>query len=272
MKSILVHISGGQGQTARIQASLDIARAFSGQLTLCQPAPPPVVTGGLAPGTLWATVSFEDIEVDAQKRREETKQETTEMMRQEDVPWDWADVRGFTQEAFVSQTPLADLAVVTLAEEDYPFQSNTPFLTHVVTNAASPVLAIPQDAKGFDPFGNVLIGWDGSFEAARAVKAALPMLQKANSVMAVTIGTIDATRPDLSDLARYLSRADVHIEADTIPPEGQISTRLIEHAKAIGASYIVMGAYGHSRILEIILGGETQRMLEQSQIPVFFAH
>ncbi|MEM9880315.1 MAG: universal stress protein, partial [Pseudomonadota bacterium] len=98
------------------------------------------------------------------------------------------------------------------------------------------------------------------------------LLQKASSVMAVTIGSSNASRPDLSDLARYLSRAGVHIEADTIPAEGHVSTQLMQQAKAINAAYIVMGAYSRSRLLETILGGETQRMLAQDEIAVLFAH
>lgn len=272
MKTILVHISGGQGQDARLQASLDIARAFSGHLTLCQPAPPPIVVGGLAPGTLWTTVSFEDMEATARARRQETKAATNGIMQGEDVPWDWIDVRGFTQEAFASQTALADLAVVTLAEEDGPFENNQPFLSHVVTRSAAPVLAMPPGAKGFDPFGTVLIAWDGSFEAANAVKSALPLLAKASDVIAVSVGAIDETKPSLTDLAQYLSRAGIAATTDTLVKDGPISATLLETAKATGAAYIVMGAYGHSRLLQTILGGETDRMLRQSDMPVLFAH
>jgi nucleotide-binding universal stress UspA family protein len=272
MQTILVHISGGQGQSARLQASLDIARAFSGHITLCQPAPPPIVAGGLAPGTIWTTVSFVDMEQTARESREKTKAQVNGIMHGEDVPWDWVDVQGFTQEAFASQTALTDLAVVTLSEEDFPFESNEPFLSHVVTKAACPVLAMPQDATGFDPFGTVLIAWDGSFEAATAVKGALPLLSKASDIIAVSVGPMDPNKPNLTDLAQYLSRAGLSITTDTLAKDGHISDTLMETAKATNASYIVMGAYGHSRLLETILGGETNRMLQQNAIPVLFGH
>lgn len=271
MKTILVHISGTQGQPARLQAGLDIARAFSGHVTLCQPAPPPVVVGGLAPGTVWTMVSFEDIEKASRETRQTVKAQTQAALTHEDVPWDWVEVSGFTQEAFTHQTALADLAVVTLQEEDYPFGTREPFLSHVITHAACPVLAMPQDAASFNAFGNALIAWDGSFEAAKAVKAALPLLRKASDIMAISVGNIDAGKPGLTQLAQYLSREGVSITTDEVAKDGHVSQTLIDIAKTFEASYIVMGAYGHSRLLETILGGETERMLCQSQIPVLFA-
>lgn len=272
MKNVLVHISGAPGQPARLQAALDIGRSFSGHLLLCQPSPPPVIAGGLAPGTMWTTVTFEDMAKHARARRGAIKTEIQTALEGEDVPWSWQAVEGFSQEAFVSQTALADLAVVTLGEENDPFSDGAPFLKHVVMHSPAPVLAMPQDTNGFNPFGTAMIAWDGSFEAAKAVRGSLPLLAKAESVLAFSIGAVAPDRPDLSALGQYLSRHGITASTDDVAPNGHVSDTLLETAKMVEASYIVMGAYGHSRLLETILGGETERMLNQSQLAIIFAH
>lgn len=269
MKSLLVHVSGGPGQDARVETGLSIARAFSGHITFCQPSPPPIVVGGLAPGTLWSSVTFDDFAKRSEKDRLAQAAALEEKMNNEDVPWDLCVVDGFTQEAFVSQSGLVDLAIVSLLEEDYPFASDAPFLSHVATYSACPVLALPQDHIHFDPLGPALVAWDGSMEAAKAVKAALPMLKKASSVTALSVGSI-VGKPGLEQLGSFLSRHDVAATTDEVPTSGHVSDTLIEAAINLSASYIVMGAYGHSRLLETILGGETERMLRQNKVPVIF--
>lgn len=272
MKTILVHVSGGPGQAARTQTALDLARAFSGHITFCQPVPPPVVVGDLADGSGWTTVTFSDFAKQAEEARKKVRAALEANLSQEDCSWDWVEVEGFTQDAFVSQTALADIAVVTLEEPDFPFETAEPFLNHVVTNSAAPVLAMPKDATSFNPFGKVLIAWDGSFEAAKAVRKSLPLLNKAEDILALSVGEVTPGKPSLKDLARYLSHYGIKISVDEVADKGTVSDRLTETARAIDASYIVMGAYGHSRLLQTILGGETRRMLTQSAIPIIFAH
>lgn len=272
MKAILVHVSGGPGQAVRTQTGLDLSRAFSGHVTFCQPVPPPVVAGDLVGGAGWSTLTFSDFAKQAEATRKKVRETLEADLKQEDCSWDWVEVEGFTQEAFVSQTALADIAIVTLEEPDFPFETAEPFLNHVVTHSAAPVLAMPKDAKSFNPFGKVLIAWDGSFEAAKAVRRSLPLLSKAEDILAISVGEVAATKPNLKDLARYLSHYGIKISVDEVADTGTVSERLAETARAIDASYIVMGAYGHSRLLQTILGGETRRMLTQSAIPIIFAH
>ena len=269
MKSILVHVSGGPGQNTRIEAALDIARAFSGHITFCQPAPPPIIVSSVSPGSLWSAVEFEDYASKTEKVRADVRSAIEDKMAGEDVPWDFQTVEGFTQDAFVSQSGLVDLAVTSLEEADSPFETAEPFLSQVVVRASCPVLALPEKADGFNAFGRVLIAWDGSMEAAAAVKGALPLLKKAEDVAALSVGEIIA-RPGLDSLGQYLSRHGISVTNDSVPDKGHISDRLLETGRSIGANLLVMGAFGHSRLVQFILGGETERMLKQSQMAVLF--
>ncbi|PIE16498.1 MAG: universal stress protein [Rhodobacterales bacterium] len=121
----------------------------------------------------------------------------------------------------------------------------------------------------------VIVAWNESLEAMAAIRAALPMLQAAESV---NIAIIDPPQhgPDRSDpggalsqmLARHGVKTEISILAKTMP---KVSDVLLRHARDIDADMLVMGAYGHSRFREAILGGATRNMLESANIPVFMA-
>lgn len=140
----------------------------------------------------------------------------------------------------------------------------------------APVLVMPEGADSADIGKRVVIAWNQSAEALAAIRTALPVLQAAESV---NIAIIDPPQhgPDRSDpggaLSQYLSRHGVKTEisvlAKTMP---RISDILCRHVQDISADMVVMGAYGHSRFREAILGGATRNMLENTEVPVLMAH
>lgn len=143
-------------------------------------------------------------------------------------------------------------------------------------NARVPVLVIPDGAKADPKPKRIVVGWNEGAEALTAVRAALPLLQQAD---VVDIVVIDPPQhgPDRSDpggglsamLARHGARCEVSVLAKTLP---RTSDTLLRHARDRNADMIVMGAYGHSRFRESILGGATRNMLEMAELPVLMAH
>jgi nucleotide-binding universal stress UspA family protein len=122
----------------------------------------------------------------------------------------------------------------------------------------------------------MLIAWNESAEAMRAIRAALPLLKKAGTVH---IGIVDPseTGPERSDpggaLAVYLSRHGIKSDIQVMTRQGlTISERLAHHVTETGSDMLVMGGYGHSRFREAVLGGATRDMLENSKVPVLMAH
>lgn len=140
----------------------------------------------------------------------------------------------------------------------------------------APLLVMPQEADSSSIGKRVVIAWNQSNEALAAIRAALPVLQAADSV---NIAIIDPPQhgPDRSDpggaLSQFLSRHGVKTEisvlAKTMP---RISDVLCRHVQDIDADMVVMGAYGHSRFREAIMGGATRNMLENTKVPVLMAH
>ncbi|MEZ5756087.1 MAG: universal stress protein, partial [Paracoccaceae bacterium] len=141
----------------------------------------------------------------------------------------------------------------------------------------APVLILPETGAGHAAAPRrIVIAWNQSAEAMVAVRKALPMLKQADMV---NIAVIDppqhgAERSDPGGmlcqmLVRHGVKAEVSVLARTLP---RISEVLARHVRDMNADLLVMGAYGHSRFREAILGGATRNMLEQAEVPVLMAH
>ena len=151
-----------------------------------------------------------------------------------------------------------------------------PVVEAAMFEGRTPVLVVPDKGTPCPKPKRVMIGWNESAEALNAVRAALPVLKYAEAVHVVVIDP-PVHGPNRSDpgglLSQFLSRHGIRTEIDvlskTLP---RVSDVLMRHATDIEADLIVMGAYGHSRFREAILGGATRYMLEQAQLPGFMAH
>jgi nucleotide-binding universal stress UspA family protein len=140
-----------------------------------------------------------------------------------------------------------------------------------------PVLVVPGDAKAFDVTAPVMVAWNGSAEAAHALRAAVPLLAAAGKVWLVSIAEASDKKPrfDFPALegAQYLSRHGIACEVVEVPRgEAKIGDTLFSAAQMRGCGLMVMGAYGHSRLAEMLLGGVTRQMLSEPQRPVLLAH
>ncbi len=177
---------------------------------------------------------------------------------------------------------------VDLVVQCRPYSGDQAYQAEAVVEAAlfegrAPVLIIPETMLGkigtFVQLAHprrVLLAWNQSTEALAAVKRALPLLKKAEMVD-ITVVDPPSRGPERSDpggiLCQYLVRhgvkAQVSVLAKTTP---KISDVLARHALEKGCDLMVMGAYGHSRLREAVLGGATRTMLETTMIPVLMAH
>jgi nucleotide-binding universal stress UspA family protein len=121
--------------------------------------------------------------------------------------------------------------------------------------------------------GTVLVAWNGSRESVRAVTDALPLLGRAKRVLAIGVDEGGTRRPPTDALCDYLARHGVDAEPVTLPGgRGPVAPLLLEKAAEIGADLLVMGAYGHSRLRELVLGGVTRQVLAEATLPVLMAH
>ncbi|MEP2030718.1 MAG: universal stress protein [Paracoccaceae bacterium] len=139
-----------------------------------------------------------------------------------------------------------------------------------------PVLVTPPDIEPLTKPRRIVVGWNQSNEALTAIRAATPFLVEADIVHIAVIDppSHGQNRSDPGGtLSRMLSRHGVSCEIDVLSKTmPRVSDILARHVSDIDADLLVMGAYGHSRLREAILGGATRNMLEQTNVPVFMAH
>lgn len=140
----------------------------------------------------------------------------------------------------------------------------------------APVLVLPDSGLGDSLGKRIVVAWNQSSEALVAVRRALPLLTKAETVDIAIVDPSshgsersDPGGPLSQFLARHGAQAEVSVLAKTMP---KVSEVLLRHVHDRSADLLVMGAYGHSRFREAILGGATRAMLENADVPVFMAH
>lgn len=152
-----------------------------------------------------------------------------------------------------------------------------PHPERVTLASGRPILVIPY-AGHFDKVGNcVLIAWNASREAARAIADAMPILIGADSVTVMSVDPRPGAEGDGdvpgADIAVHLARHGVKAQIErTVSADVPIGEVLLSRAADLGADLLVMGAYGHSRMRELLLGGATRSILASMTIPVLMSH
>jgi nucleotide-binding universal stress UspA family protein len=171
----------------------------------------------------------------------------------------------------------ADLVVLGQVSPDEP-----PYVGHhlpeeVVLSSGRPALVVPHDWAPGPLGGRVIVAWDASREAARAVSDAMPILEQANSVLAVSINPkstpLGHGEVPGADIAAHLARHKVKVEVESVEMDRmEIGDALLSFGSDRGCDLLVMGAYAHSRLRELVLGGATRTILESMTVPVLMSH
>ena len=180
-------------------------------------------------------------------------------------------------DAMTMHARYADLLIMGQSDPEDEQSMMTPdFVDRVLLSVGRPVLVMPY-AGTFPTIGKqVLLAWNASREAARAVADALPLLKRADkvTVFAVNPGrTGDHGKEPGADISLFLARHGVKAEAASSESGGmEVGPWLLSRAADLGTDLIVRGGYGHSRIRELALGGVTRTMLHHMTVPVLMSH
>jgi nucleotide-binding universal stress UspA family protein len=169
---------------------------------------------------------------------------------------------------------LRDLTIVPVPEGDFIDQW---YAETIIFGSGRPTVILPQTRKRAEPFAlnTVVVAWDFSRTASRAVADAMPILERAKRVCVLTVINEKpiGTKRSGSELTKHLARHGVSAVLDEVDAEGRAIGNAFEaHLAYRNADLLVMGAYGHSRIREFILGGATRSMLAHPPVPVFLSH
>lgn len=274
IKHILVHLDRSEASAGRLETAVRLAAAHDAHLTgLYVIDLPSMVFYGVPDFPAEYAERFEAEEHEAASNMEKRFQER---VAREQLSTEWRTGEGDTATIIGLHARYADLAVVGQAEpEALAPQRGLP--EGVVLDLGRPVLIIPYIGAQPTIGENVLVAWNASREATRAITDALPILERAKNV------TVMAFNPEAggeghgdipsADIALWLARHGVKAEAKhTYASDIDTGNALLSWAADLGADLLVMGAYGHSRLRELVLGGTTRQILSEMTVPVLMSH
>ncbi len=263
-------------QQSALEAAIDAANRWNAHLHI-------LCTGVnyVEPGFYYAGAQAIAVQENLEQAQEDAVALETQArarLSREDISWDMqaitvmpAGLDGF----LADDLRFHDLILLPAPYNDAPDTIDVSIFESCLFGADRPVLVIPPGVTdlGFD---KIMIGWDDGEEALAAARAALPVLQLAD-VTEITVIDPPTTAPDRSDaggrLAQYLARFDTRPEINVIARTGDtLAKQLLRRAHERDIDLIVMGAYGHSRLREAILGGATRDMLKIADRPLLMAH
>jgi nucleotide-binding universal stress UspA family protein len=268
MKTMLMLAHQDNGFEARLQVSLDLARALGCHLSC--------IDGVVAPKAM-DYVGCSDVahaEPVLERNRQGTVHEARLKARlaRENVAWNWINATGFLGDSLAIASDMVDLVVVSIGFGDNERPALRKLASYLATSSSRPIFAVPRDNIGLDVTGTVLVVWDGSRPADEALGDAMPLLKLARDVVLLDITDNASKLLNLpaSLAARYLSHHGIHsIVEPTQHTTGEATcTAILEKAHEIDAACIVMSAFGHSSVS----GAVARSLLAQSDLPLFLPH
>ena len=171
--------------------------------------------------------------------------------------------------------PLArhyDLALIEQPNPDIPSERES-MIEAALFGSGRPVLIVPYTQTAPLRLENVLVAWDGSATAARALGDALPFLARSKRVQLVTVdGAAGETEAPGHRITRHVARHGIDAEFRNLMNISDVAGTLLSHASDFGADLMVMGGYGHSRLRELVFGGATRGILKTMTLPVLMSH
>jgi nucleotide-binding universal stress UspA family protein len=270
MKSLLLHVGADDGQTTRLNAAIALAQTFNAHLRCVQATP--LAAFAMFADPFNASFDLPAIYEAVREAAEDERRRIEDRLRNEAISWEWLQLDEPAGSAIIRQAKLADLVVLSRPDSE---ASGTlppaPIAADVAIHSHGPVLAVPVIDERFDCAGPALVAWNGSFEAAHALRMSLPLLHRAATVHVVTVAE-EPSEPTADEACQYLARHGIAAERhQRTAGEGEVAQALVDAALEVGAGYMVIGAYGHSRVRETILGGVTRDLLHGSPIALLMA-
>ena len=187
----------------------------------------------------------------------------------------WCEVVGHSvARGFVEEAVYADLLVVG-QEARLPESGSAPpgFVETVILDSGKPTLVVPTALRTSTVARRIVVAWNGSAQAARALAGALPLLRLAEAVHVVSWSRLAPTAPfSRIDAVSWLRRHDVEAQVHLLEPSAQVAREIGPFAARVGGDLIVMGCYGRSRASERVFGGATRSVLAAMDIAVLMAH
>ncbi|MGB5080383.1 MAG: universal stress protein [Burkholderiales bacterium] len=276
-KTIVVHLGRDERRAERLELAFSLAARFDSHLVGLFALSPVYIPG-------FALAQAGDKILEAQERfRSEAERGATEAFRaaaarHPGVKTEWRSSGDEALEALRISARYADLVIVGQRDRDSEGDTGIApgFVDELILSAARPVLAVPYAGRFPSVGKRILVAWNASSEAARAVTDALPLLAGADSVQVMAFnpeaGGAEHGESPGADIALFLARHGVKATASRQGHAGaDVGEQILSRAADLSIDLIVMGAYGHSRLRELVMGGVTRTLLDSMTVPVLMS-
>lgn len=274
--TLMVLLNDKDQATALLQVAIIMARQHSAYLKGVY-VKPPIQLYANAKGAVYPSVDHHALHDKQSKQLEKLFKDMTE---KEDIVTEWrciTDATISTPDVVTKLARTVDLLIVGQKNPDEENLSVREVTERILMTANRPVVVVPRGQEFQTVGSKVIVAWDGGSSATRAVFDSLPVLKNAESV---TLYRINPTSGDshksagsptemINTIGRHKIKAEF-VESDAI--SAQLGDELLAYTTEQGADLLVMGAYGHSQIRELIFGGVTRFALDNLSIPVLMSH
>jgi nucleotide-binding universal stress UspA family protein len=275
VKDVVVNLTGGNSQDFAADYAISVAETFGAHITGIGFIYEPVIPGSLLGGVPTDLIDLQ--------REENSKAADAAVSRFEAA----TKRAGLSFETRILDASVAgaadlfgriarrfDIAVVGQAQPKQGASEDL-LIEGALFESGRPVVIVPYIQKQGIKLDRVLVCWDASRPATRAIADAIPFLQRANKIDIVVVSGERGKAGELAgtNMARHLARHGVNVELKRLTAgEVDVQSAILDHAADTGAEFMVMGGYGHSRLREFILGGVTRTILTSMTIPVLMSH
>lgn len=265
MKAILLLVHDDEGQDARLETALGIARTLDAHLACIDVTPSASIAGELY-------VGFGETSMLAQRTDggDANGLAVRDRLSREDVAWSWTEAQGDIASCVIAAARLADLLILNRVLDERQVPDMHAIIARLLHHRCPPIVAAPPSLERFE-FDRALVAWDGRSSVAAALRASLPLLALASRVELFTAGN-PAGDASADDAAVYLARYGVKAEIRGVGLDGaKADALIIAECERWRADYVVMGAFGGGAWRET-LGGVTRGLLKASPVPLILCH
>jgi nucleotide-binding universal stress UspA family protein len=272
-KSILVHLQLGQPHDCLLQLAASLAERFSARLLgTAASQPMQMAFGGDDPSV--AFVNEDRDEIGREMREAKAEFRSGLIAQRDNVDWESATLCSSIADYVSQLASSADLVLTgSVASSIFDTQRHID-ISQLIKSVGRPVLIVPPEAASLQ-LDKLMVAWDGSREARRAISDALPLLKEASQVSLVHIANGDdaaAAQLSLDRVRQWLALHGVVGAAFVSPPGHGDARQLNEVAIAHGCDLLIAGAYGHSQMREWLVGGVTHSLLQPQRYSTFLSH
>ena len=269
-KSILLPIGNDEDVNTRIESAIVIAKKFDAHVKGLHVVPTLKSLERLTPYAYYSYDLYTHIWETQKSKAVEQKKNFLDMIKANIKSYEWCEKEGDFMQFLKQYSRTSDLTIFSQVDDTYTDIMGT--MARFMMESSLPVVTVPSGGINDNIGDNILIAWDASAESARAVHDAMPFLKVAKKVTVVSISENKKNDTPTDKICEMLKRNGIKAKGINEEEHYDRASRILQLAKELDVSLIVAGAWGHTRLLEIIFGGVTKTLFTNQEISVFFSH